>query len=137
MPSMRRIQFVRLESLCYPAVSACQVTAGQIAIGHLPFRRSLPLSDCRWWPRAARAALVRSIRARPASQVRLDQETRAAAEADAIDLHVFHDALHVVARLRERDALDPVDRIDLGVARVAVAADPFLDPAAAGVIGGE
>ena len=51
---------------------------------------------------------------------------RAAAEAGAIDLQVLHDPLHVVARLRERNALDPVDRVDLGIARIAVALDPFL-----------
>ena len=44
----------------------------------------------------------------------------AGAEARTIDLQVLHHTLHVVARLRERDAFDPVDRIDLRIARVAV-----------------
>ena len=35
------------------------------------------------------------------------------------------------------DALDPVDRIDARVARVAVCGDPFLHAAAAGVVAGE
>ena len=43
----------------------------------------------------------------------------AALEAHAIDRQILHHALNVVARLRERDALDPVDRIDRGIARVA------------------
>jgi hypothetical protein len=40
-------------------------------------------------------------------------------------------------RLGEGDALDPVDRIDLRVARVAELLDPFGDASAAGVVGGE
>src|ERR1700681_956588 len=72
-----------------------------------------------------------------AAQARLAQEALAAAEPRPIDLHVFDDALDVIAGLRKRDALDPVDRIDLGIARVAVTLDPFPDPAAAGVVAGE
>src|ERR1700686_4800945 len=70
-------------------------------------------------------------------QVGLDLEPRAAAESETIDLQVLHDPLHVIAGLGERDQLDPVDRVDLGIARVAVALDPFLDAAAAGIVGRE
>src|SRR5437660_5982243 len=76
----------------------------------------------------------RSVRAGAATQVSLDQDVGAAAEAVAVDLHVLHHALDVVARLRERDALDPVDRIDLGIARVAEPSDPFPNAAAAGIV---
>jgi hypothetical protein len=72
-----------------------------------------------------------------AVQVGLDLQPRPAAEAGAIDLQVLHDPLHVVAGLGERDLLDPVDRVDLGIARIAVAVDPFLDAAAAGIVGRE
>src|SRR5262245_55377248 len=71
------------------------------------------------------------------SQVGLDQEPRAAAEAHAIDLQVLHDALDVVARLRKRNAFDPVDRIDLGIARIAVLLDPFTHATATGIVAGE
>src|SRR5438874_2343908 len=71
-----------------------------------------------------------SIARRTAPQVRLDQELRPAAEAHAIDLQVFQHPLDVVARLRERYALDPIDRIDLGVTRIAVLGNPLLYPPA-------
>src|ERR1700749_2685478 len=72
-----------------------------------------------------------------AAQIGLDHQAGAAAEPSAIDLNVLDDALHVVARLGERDALDPIDRVDLGIAGIAVALDPFLDPAAARIVAGE
>src|ERR1700687_3522700 len=65
---------------------------------------------------------------RRAVQVGLDRRG-AGAEARAVDLQVLHDAQDVVARLGERDALDPVDGIDLGIARTAVLRHPLLDPA--------
>src|SRR5215831_497149 len=61
----------------------------------------------------------------PAMQVGFDQELRAAAKTNAVDLKVFEHALDVVARFGERDALDPIDRIDLRVARIAIFRDPF------------
>jgi hypothetical protein len=70
-------------------------------------------------------------------QVGFDLEPGPAAEPRAIDLQVLHDPLHVVPRLGERDQLDPVDRVDLGIARIAVALDPFLDAAAAGIVAGK
>ena len=45
--------------------------------------------------------------------------------------------IDVIARLGERDALDPVDRIDLRIARIAVGRDPLLHAAAAGIVAGE
>src|SRR5829696_4150408 len=71
-------------------------------------------------------------------QVDLGKEGAAvAAEAIAVDLEVLEHALHVVSRLREWDALDPVDHIDVRLARIAVGIDPFLHVAAAGIVGGE
>src|SRR5215471_10299260 len=61
----------------------------------------------------------------------------AAAEAHAVDLQVLQDALDIVARLRERYALDPVDRIDARIARVAVALDPLLHAAGPGIVARE
>src|SRR6202043_2555572 len=77
----------------------------------------------------------RATRAKPsvplgaAANVRFDHAPGPgpAAQAYAIDLDVLEDALDVVAGFRERNALDPIDRIDLGIARIAVAFDPFLD----------
>jgi hypothetical protein len=68
-----------------------------------------------------------------AVQVGLDGRS-AGAEANAIDLQVLHDALDVVARLGKRNALNPIDSIDLGIARIAVLRHPLLDPAAARII---
>ena len=68
-------------------------------------------------------------------QIGFDLQPRSAPEACAIDLQILHDALYVVAGLRERNLLDPIDRVDLGVARIAVAVDPFFDAAAASIIG--
>src|SRR3954452_24668870 len=64
-------------------------------------------------------------------------ETGPAAEPRAIDLQVLHDPLHVIPRLGERYLFDPIDRVDLGIARVAVTLDPFLDAAATGIVAGE
>src|SRR5262249_41447222 len=72
-----------------------------------------------------------------AMQVGFDQELRAAAETNAVDLEVFEYALDVIARFGERDALDPVDRIDLRVARIAIFCDPFLHAPAPGIVAGE
>ncbi len=62
---------------------------------------------------------------------------RTAAEPHAIGSQVLHYALKVVARLGKRNPFDPVDRVDLGVARIAVPLDPFFDLAVAGIIAGE
>ena len=56
-------------------------------------------------------------------------------EPRLIDAVVLDDAHHVVARLVERDALDPIDEIGAG-ARVAIGVEPLRDPSGAGVIGG-
>src|ERR1700722_7101799 len=70
-----------------------------------------------------------------AAQISLDQKARAVVEARAINLDVFKDALHVIARFRQRNALDPVHRINLFVARIAVLVDPLFGPARPGVVG--
>src|SRR3954453_5416708 len=72
-----------------------------------------------------------------AAQVSLDLQPRAAAESGAVDLQVLHDPLHIVARLGEGNQLDPVDGVDLGVPRIAIALDPFLHAAAAGIVRGK
>jgi hypothetical protein len=54
-------------------------------------------------------------------------------EARAVDLQVLHYTLHIVASLGDWDALDPVDRVDLRVAWIAVLCHPLLDPAAASI----
>src|SRR5271169_5531122 len=60
----------------------------------------------------------------------------ASAEACAVDLQVLHDTLHVVARLGERDALYPIDRIDLGIAWITMLGHPFRDSATASIVTG-
>src|SRR5262249_28448262 len=72
-----------------------------------------------------------------AAQVGLDQQLRATAEAYTVDLQVLEHPLYVVARLRERDALHPIDWIDLRVARVAEAPHPVAHPSAPGIVAGE
>src|SRR5690606_5379582 len=50
----------------------------------------------------------------------------AALQAHLVDLVVLHDALDIIARFGEGDALDPVDhRVDILAARVAIALNPF------------
>jgi hypothetical protein len=58
-------------------------------------------------------------------------------KARAIGLKILHHALHVVAGLGERDALNPVDCIDPGFARVAVLCYSSLNLAAPGIVAGE
>jgi hypothetical protein len=48
------------------------------------------------------------------------------AEPHPGDLLVLQRALHMVARFGERNALDPVDWIDVRVARLAVPLHPFV-----------
>src|SRR5205814_5741728 len=55
------------------------------------------------------------------------------AQAGAVDLDVGEHLLHVLPRLLEGDAVDPVDRIDLAVAGVAELLDPFPRAAGPGV----
>src|SRR6202167_1933324 len=64
----------------------------------------------------------------------LDQKPWIVAEPSAVDLHVLDDPLDVISRLGDGDALDPVDRIDFRIARIAVVFDPFPRPARAGVV---
>ena len=58
-------------------------------------------------------------------------------EALTIDAQVFADPLDVVARLVERNALDPVDEIDRSVTRIAMRRDPLRDPTWTSVVCGE
>src|SRR5882724_2873434 len=58
-------------------------------------------------------------------------------KAHAIDQQILHHALDIVAGFGKRDALDPVDRIDLGIARIAERREPFPDAAPAGVVAGK
>src|SRR5262245_65172309 len=86
-----------------------------------------------WWRGATQATAGRALVLRAAAQIRLDEQLRAAAEANAVDLQVLEHALDVVARLGERNPLDPVDGIDLGVAWVAVFRDPLFHAPAPGI----
>src|SRR3546814_16825445 len=55
----------------------------------------------------------------------------------AVDDETLEDALDVVAGFAEGDALDPVDRIDSRVTRIAVMLDPVSRAAWPGVVGGQ
>ena len=81
--------------------------------------------------------MIRLIRVGPPSQVCVDLQFRATPEAHAVDLKVLEHSLDIVACLGERNALDPVDRVDLGIARVAIPGDPVLDPSASGIVAGD
>ena len=70
-----------------------------------------------------------------AAQVGFDQKLGIVFDERAIDLHVLDHALDVIARFRDRNALDPVDRIYFGIAWIAVLFDPFLRAAWAGIVG--
>ena len=58
-------------------------------------------------------------------------------EALTIDAQVFADPLDVVARLVERNALDPVNEVDRSITRIAVRRDPLRDPTWTSVVCGE
>src|ERR1700722_677427 len=70
-------------------------------------------------------------------EVGLDHETRPATQTDPVDLQILEHAFHVIARLRKWDAFDPIDRIDLGIARITVARNPFPYASAPGIVPGE
>ena len=52
-------------------------------------------------------------------------------------MNVFDDALHVITRFRKRNALNPINRVHIGITRVAMQLDPASHAAPAGVIAGE
>src|SRR3979411_1071829 len=88
--------------------------------------------------RAIRSWIIdRLFHAGAAVQIGLDLQPRSAAESCPIDLQILHDPLHVVAGFGERYQLDPVDRVDLGIARIAVTLDQFFSADEAGVVGRE
>src|SRR6202040_8676 len=58
----------------------------------------------------------------------------ALAKAPAVDLQVLNDALNVVAGLSEGNALNPIDRVDLGIARITVLCHPLINSPAARII---
>src|SRR4051812_21126682 len=58
-------------------------------------------------------------------------------KTDPIDLQVFHDALDVIARFSKWNAFYPIDRIHVGIARVAILLRPLLDATAARIVAGE
>ena len=92
---------------------------------------------CTWLKRQTAAGGAALLDAGATMQVGFDLKPAAAAEPRPVDLQILHDSLHVVACLGERNLFDPVDGVDLGIAGIAVALDPFLGAAATGIIGGK
>src|SRR5262249_23477372 len=82
-------------------------------------------------------SLRRGVAAQLTPQVGIGDERRRGAETRAINLHVLHHPLHVVAGFHEWDALDPVDGIDLRVARIAEDRYPVLHAPAPGIVARE
>ena len=66
-------------------------------------------------------------------QIRLDS-CDTSAQADRICVQVFHNPLNVIPRFSQWDALHPIDRVNFGIAWVAVLGHPFPDSTAAGVV---
>src|SRR5262249_17691846 len=60
----------------------------------------------------------------------------AVCEQRAINRKTFHDTLDIVPCLCKRDALRPVDRIDIGAPWIAVLRYPFLHAAPPGIVAG-
>ena len=58
-------------------------------------------------------------------------------EADTIDLQILHHTLDIVARFGKWDALNPVNRVDFGIAWIAMQRHRLFDPASPGVVGGK
>ena len=69
-------------------------------------------------------------------QIRLDS-CDTGAQAGCIYLQVFDNALNVIPRLGQWDALHPIDRVNFGIAWVAVLRHPFPDATAAGIVARE
>src|SRR5271169_3644409 len=61
---------------------------------------------------------------RRAVQVGLDRRADVA-KALAVNLQVLHYTLDVIACLGQRNALYPIDRVDLGISRIAVLRHPL------------
>src|SRR6476646_4745908 len=55
----------------------------------------------------------------PARPVELRYYRDASIKTDTIDVQVLHDALDVVSRFGERNTFHPIDRIHVGIARIA------------------
>src|SRR6266481_1858204 len=79
-------------------------------------------------------ALVRGKRRRVRG---LRRHLHAGVKTNTIDLQILHDALNVVSRFGKWDAFDPIHRVHVGIARIAVLLDPFPDAAPAGIVTGE
>ena len=58
-------------------------------------------------------------------------------EALTVDAQVLADPFHIIARLVEGNAFDPIDEIDRSVTRIAMRRDPLRDPTRTSVICGE
>ena len=84
-------------------------------------------------------AALRSMRrergfARPSQVLVESQSRRFVSEARAINLDVGQNLADVAARLLDGDALDPVDRVDARLARIAELADPLVRAAWPGIV---
>ena len=80
-----------------------------------------------WGMDSTKAGLARRLNCRCTLESGLDGGS-VGGEARAVDLKVLHYTLHVVAGLGERDALDPVDGIDLRDRADRRAALPIAGP---------
>src|SRR6266487_5069687 len=58
-------------------------------------------------------------------------------ESRPVNLQIFDYPLNIIACFREWDAFDPVDRINMGISRIAVLGDPFLHAAAPRIVAGK
>src|SRR5215475_11010756 len=74
---------------------------------------------------------------RASPQICPNGKMRAFTEPDAIDLKIFHHALHVVAGFGEWNPLDPINGVNIRTSRVTVTLNPFVNPATACIIGRE
>src|ERR1700730_13385462 len=66
-------------------------------------------------------------------QVRLNRRG-AVAKPPTVDREVLHDSLDIIACLGEGNPLNPIDGVDLGIARITVLCHPLLNPAAARIV---
>ncbi len=87
--------------------------------------------------RLLRRRLCPSCDARPV-QVVLEAERRSLLpKACPVDLNVRQDLANVLPRFLDRNTLDPIDGIHVGIARIAELADPLPGAAGAGVVAGD
>src|SRR5579883_2284408 len=96
-----------------------------------------PVPACAALPGGHSLSRSRKFRALPGRSECFGRRRPALSETHAVHPEILDHALDVVASLANWNPLHPVDWIDSWFARIAIGVDPFFNPLAARIIGGE